>query len=81
MKRFLCVRVKTKLDLSQLKYHTGDIIPGSLYIYHPVFEVHFFVFKVFFSENSVLMYGWYSRAVSNQEWVMMARIWYVLGLY
>ena len=28
-----------------------------LYIYYPIFDVHFFVFKEFFSEKSVLMYG------------------------
>ena len=28
-------------------------------------------------ENSVLMYGYYSRAVSNQERVMMARVRYI----
>jgi hypothetical protein len=32
------------------------------------------VFKKIFSENSVLMYGLYSRAASNQEWLMVARV-------
>jgi hypothetical protein len=32
------------------------------------------VFKKVFSENSVLMYGLYSRAASNQEWLMVARV-------
>ena len=31
-----------------------------------------------FSENSGLMYGLYSRAASNQERLMMARVRYVL---
>ena len=35
--------------------------PRLVYFY-PIFENHFFVFKEAFSESSVLMYGWYSRA-------------------
>ena len=37
----------------------------------PLFEDHFFVFKEFFSENYVLVYGLFSRLVCNQEQVMM----------
>ena len=33
-----------------------------MYIFYPIFKDHFFVFKEVFSENSVLMYGLYSRA-------------------
>ena len=40
--------------------------------------VYFFVFKEVFSENSVLMYGLYSRAASNQERLMMARVRYIM---
>ena len=36
-------------------------------MYYPIFEDHFCVFKEFFSENSVLMYGYYSKVVCNQE--------------
>ena len=50
------------------------IITCGLYIFYPLFEDHFFVFKEVFSENFVLVLGKYSRAVSNQERVMMARI-------
>ena len=50
--------------------------PRLVYFY-PIFEKHFLVFKEIFSENSVLMHGQYSRAVSNQEQVMMARIQYM----
>ena len=32
------------------------------YIFLPNFQDHFFAFKEVFSENSVLMYGLYSRA-------------------
>ena len=42
--------------------------------FYPIFEDHFFDFKEFYSENSVLMYGQYSRAVCNQEQVIMARV-------
>ena len=37
------------------------IISRSLYIFYPIFKDHFFVFKEVFSENSVLIYGLYSR--------------------
>jgi hypothetical protein len=33
-----------------------------LYLFYPIFKDHFFVYKEVFSENSVLMYGLYSRA-------------------
>ena len=42
-------------------YHTRAIISPSLYIFYTIFEDHFFVFKEDFSENSVLVYGQYSR--------------------
>ena len=45
-----------------------------------LFEGHFFDFKEFFSENSVLMYGLYSRAASNQERLMMVRVRYILAV-
>ena len=61
-----------------LSYHTGAIITRNLYIFYPIFEDHFFVFKEVFSENYVLMYGLYSRAVCNQEPVMMARVQYII---
>ena len=41
----------TKRYLLEQRYHT-----------HTIFKVHFFVFKEVFSENSVLLYGQYSRA-------------------
>ena len=55
-------------------FRTRAIITRDLYIFYPIFEVYFFVFKEVFWENSVLKYGYYSRAVSNQEWVMMASV-------
>ena len=51
-------------------YPTRTIRHHGLYIYYPVLENHFFV-----SETYVLMYGQYSRAIYNQERVMMACIW------
>ena len=58
------------------------IISRGLYIFYPISKDHFFVYKEVFSENSVLMYGLYSRAASNQERLMMARVRYItfLGL-
>ena len=50
------------------------IITRGLYIYYKILEDHFIVFTEFFSKSSVLMYGLYSRAVYNQERVMMARV-------
>ena len=38
-------------------YRTRAIISRGLYLFCPIFHVHFFVFKEVFSENSVLMYG------------------------
>ena len=38
-------------------YRTRAIITRGLYIFYPLFEDHFFVFKEVFSENFVLMYG------------------------
>ena len=55
-------------------YHTCAIISRGLYIFYPIFKDHFFVFKEVFSENSVLMYGLYSRAACNQERLMMVRV-------
>jgi hypothetical protein len=49
------------------KYRRRAIISHGLYIFYPIFKDHFFVFKEVFSENSVLMYGLYSRAACNQE--------------
>ena len=43
------------------------IISRGLYIFYPISKDHFFVFKEVFSENSVLIYGLYLRAASNQE--------------
>ena len=42
---------------SPFRYCTRAIITRGLYIYYPIFEVNFFVFKEVFSENYVLMYG------------------------
>ena len=43
--------------LVRMTYRTRAIISRGLYIFYPIFEDHFFVFKEAFSENSVLMYG------------------------
>ena len=57
-----------------LVYRTRAIISRGLYVFYPISKDHFFVFKEVFSENFVLMYGLYSRAASNQERLMMARL-------
>ena len=48
-------------------YRTRAIISRGLYIFYPISKDHLFVFKEVFSENSVLMYGLYSRAASNHD--------------
>ena len=63
------------------RYRTHAIISHYLYIFYPNFEAHFFVFKEVFLENFVLMYGLYSRAVCNQERVIMARVRYLTRFF
>ena len=64
--------------LDQMMYRTHAIITRNLYTFHPLFEFQKRFFKGLFSQNSGLMYGQYSRAVSNQERVIVARVWYYL---
>ena len=60
--------------ISYLVYRTRAIISRGLYIFYPISKDHFFVFKEVFPENSVLMYGLYSRAACYQERLMMVRV-------
>ena len=53
-------------------YSTHDIVSHGLYIFYPIS----LFFKEFFLEDSVLMYGFYSRAASNQEPLMLAYHYY-----
>ena len=39
------------------EYSARAIITRGLYIFHPIFEDHFFVFKEVFSQDSALKYG------------------------
>ena len=57
---------------SDHKVHTCAIKTRCLYTFYPLFEVH--LCTVTFG----LMYGQYSRAVSNQEWVIVVRVQYTL---
>ena len=52
----------------QVIYQKRPIISRDLYTFYPLFEVH--LCTVTFG----LMYGLYSRAASNQEQLMMARV-------
>ena len=56
---------------NRIYYRTHAIITPGLYTFYPLFEVH--LCTVTFG----LMYGQYSKAVSNQERVIMARVWYL----
>ena len=76
VQRFVCI---FNQSISKVyRYRTRAIISRGLYIFYPIFNDHFFVFKEVFSENYVLMYGLYSRAACNQERLMMARVRYIL---
>ena len=52
-------------DLKKLVCCAPAIISRGLYIFYPIFENHFFVFKEFLLENYVHTYYWYSRASYN----------------
>ena len=71
------VRWVMKFVTCEFKYRTRAILSRGLYIFYPISKEHFFVFKEVFTENSVLMYGLYSRAACNQERLMMARVRYI----
>ena len=51
-------------------YRTHAIITRGLYTFYPLFEVHLC------TVTFCLMYGYYSRAVSNQEQLIVARVRY-----
>ena len=68
----------TNVEEVMVEYHTRAIISRGLYIFYPISKNHFFVFKEVFTGNSVIMYGLYSRAASNQERLMMARVQYMM---
>jgi hypothetical protein len=51
-------------------YRTRAIITSGLYTFYPLFKVY--LYTVTFG----LMYGQYSRAVSNQERVIVVRVQY-----
>jgi hypothetical protein len=53
------------------------IISRGLYIFYPISKDHFFVFKEVFSENSVLMYGLYSRAAYDGARMVFEKCWIV----
>ena len=64
------------------RYCKHAIISRGLYIFYPISkDIWFFVFKEVFPENSVLRYGLYSRAASNQERLMMARVQYYVRIF
>ena len=65
------------MTVKQYIYRTRAIITRGLYTFYPLFEDQKRFFKEVFWENSVLMYGKYSRVVSNQERVIMARVRYI----
>ena len=52
--KFLCTADRIVVHRAT-SYHTCAIITCGLYVFYPIFEVNFFVFKDSFLENSVLM--------------------------
>ena len=66
-----------KLYGAELIYLTRAIISRGLYIFYPIFKDYFFVFKEVFQKiMSLCMACIQERIVSNQEWLLMARVWY-----
>ena len=61
-----------KVNVVTCEYRTHAIITRGLYTFYPLFEVH--LCTVTFG----LMFGYYSRAVSNQERVIVARVQYMV---
>ena len=49
--------MKSINQIYQIIYPTRAIITRGLYIFYPIFEDNFFVFKEVFSENYGLIYG------------------------
>ena len=71
---FLCQqRLNRNNELYLQEHRTCAIITRGLYTFYPLFEVHLC------SMTFGFMYGQYSRAVSNQEGVLVARIWFILS--
>ena len=64
----------TKIEKKNM-YRTRAIITRGLYTFYPLFEVHLC------TATFGLMYGLYSRAVSNQERVIVARVRYIFVVY
>ena len=62
-------------------YRKHAIINRGLYILNPLVEGQKQFLKEVFQEISAYMYGLYSRAVSNQERVMMACVQYCNTTY
>ena len=67
--------MQTEMNIPNVLYYNLQFV----YL-NPLFECQKRFFKEVFKENSAFMYGLYSRAVSNQERVMMARVRYVYQL-
>ena len=63
--------LKIKFWATILEYRTRAIITHGLYTFYPLFDVHLC------TVNFGLMYGYYSRAVSNQERVIVGRVPYM----
>ena len=55
-------------------YRTRAIITSGLYTFYPLFEIH--LCTVTFG----LVYGWYSRVISNQERIIVARVRYLIKM-
>ena len=73
MKSYQIVSTKKEMfPRTYSEYRTRAIITCGLYTIFPLFEVKKHIFLKFW-----LMYGYYSRVVSNQERVIVARVWYI----
>ena len=54
---YICLDSKLLAPIVCFAYRMCAIINRGLYIFYPIFDDHFFVFKEVFSQSSVLMYG------------------------
>ena len=67
-----------KVGNSTINYRMCAIITRGLYIYYPIFEVHFFVFnEVFFRKNSVLVSIQDRFVIKSGLWWRAYGIWKV----
>ena len=74
----ILVTPSERLTENNCDYRTCANLSRGLFISNLLFEGQKRFFNEVFSQNSALMYGKYSKTVSNQERVLMARVRYMI---